>query len=142
MISKRKIITIDIILITLWTYILFSYITIYKTESWLLDINPYYKATLIVLYASALLYVQFYITPQKMLNLVITTFLFFVTWHFTSLIVDAYVGHLVKLDNQYTPLGWEFKYRFLDMFITNIAMLLLLEIFSRLLPEQWRRKFS
>ncbi len=47
--------------------------------------------------------------------------------YYTVKLVDVYMNHLMAKD-KITPLGWTFKYRFLDIPILNVGMLLAFEI--------------
>jgi hypothetical protein len=135
---KRKIIGISLILLAVWTWILMTFVTMYKTETWLLDINPFYGGTLWVLYFLALLYVHFFITRNIILNLLITSLLFAVSHFIAFELIEKFMNYLMKNDKGKTPLGWTFKYRFLDIFIVNVLLFLLLEVVRKIIPVKSR----
>jgi hypothetical protein len=115
-----------------------SFVTIYKTEAWLLDINPFYGSTLCVLYLLALLYAHFFVTRKLILNLVITSILFKVAFFISYHSVEAFMNYLMKMDKGKTPLGWTFKYRFLDILSINVLLLLSFEAVRKIIPAKWR----
>ncbi len=125
--KRKQIIAINLLLLSIWTWILVSFVKIYKTEVYFIDWNPFYSRTLWVLYLGALLYAHFFITRKMIFNLLITTVLFLILHFFTVRVVDTAMDYLMSRD-QKTPLGWTFKYRFLDVFVLNIFLLLAFEI--------------
>ncbi|WP_212001169.1 hypothetical protein [Chitinophaga sp. HK235] len=137
---KPKIIAINLVLLAIWTYILMSFVTMYKTEVWLLDINPFYGTTLWVLYFLALFYAYFFVTRNIFLNLLITSLLFVVSFFIAFESVEVLMDYLIKKDKGKTPLGWTFKYRFLDIVIVNVLLLRSLEVIRKVIPAKWQAK--
>lgn len=131
--KKQQVITLNLILVAILTWILVSFVKIYKTEVYFIDSNPFYSCTLWILYAAALLYAHFFVTRKIVVNLLITTLLFLVLHFFTVRVVDTFMDYLMAKD-QKTPLGWTFKYRFLDIFILNVFLLLAFEVLSYVQP--------
>jgi len=129
--KKQQVITLSLILVAIWTWILVSFITIYKTEVYFIDSNPFYGWTLWVLYLGALLYAHFFVIRNIILNLLVTTLLFLALRFFTIRLVDTFMNYLMVKD-QRTPLGWTFKYRFLDVFILTMLLLVSLEVVQKL----------
>lgn len=136
--KRQQIIPINLVLLAIWTWMLMTYVTIYKTEVWLLDVNPYYDATIWVLYFLALVYAHFFVTRNTLLNLIITTLLFKIFLAIGFELVASYMHYLEKADKGKTPLGWTFKYRFLDIAIVNVLLLLAFEVVRVVIPVKWR----
>ncbi|RBL93329.1 hypothetical protein [Chitinophaga flava] len=137
---KPKVIAINLLLLATWTYILMSFVTMHKTEVWLLDTNPYYGTTLWVLYFLSLFYAYFFVTRNIFLNLLITSLLFMVSFFIAFESVEVLMNYLIKMDKGKTPLRWTFKYRFLDIAIINVLLLVLLEVIRKFIPAKWRTK--
>ena len=125
--KKQQVITINLILLAIWTWILVSFVQMYKTEVYFIDSNPFYSCTLWLLYAAAILYAHFFVTKKIIQNLLITSLLFLILHFFSVRVVDLFMNYLMAKD-QKTPLGWTYKYRFLDIFILNVFLLLAFEI--------------
>ena len=109
----------------------------YKTEVYFIDSNLFYSCTLWILYAAALLYAHFFVAGKIIQNLLITTLLFLILQFFSVRLVNIFMDYLMAKD-QKTPLGWTYKYRFLDIFILNVFLLLAFEIvcYIRLLRKK------
>ncbi|WP_143011365.1 hypothetical protein [Chitinophaga filiformis] len=135
--KKQQVITINLILLAIWTWILVSFVQMYKTEVYFIDSNPFYSCTLWILYGAALLYAHFFVTGKIIQNLLITSLLFLILHFFSVRLVDIFMDYLMAKD-QKTPLGWTFKYRFLDIFILDVFLLLALEIVCYIQPL-WKK---
>jgi len=70
-------------------------------------------------------------------GLLITTLLFLILHFFSVRLVNIFMDYLMAKD-QKTPLGWTYKYRFLDIFILNVFLLLAFEMvcYIRLLRKK------
>lgn len=132
MMTKQKVIFLDIVIVTVWTMILFFFVPIYKTEVILLDINPFYASTLLTLYFFILLYAHFFTTKITLLNFIVTTIIFSLAFILSIKSVDGLMTFLIKLDQNKTPLGWTFKYRWTDFFLANLFALILLELIRKI----------
>lgn len=130
--TKQKVIFLDIVIVTVWIMILFFFAPIHKTEVIFLDINPFYSSTLLTLYFFMLLYAHFFTTKISLLNYIVTTIIFSLALILSIKSVDGFMTLLTKLDQNKTPLGWAFRYRWIDFFLTNLFTLILLELRSKI----------
>ena len=138
MTTKQKIIWIELVVVTIWVTILFFAVTIYKTEVYFLDDNPYYEATQTVLLVLAFIYAHFFLTKKFLLNIILTLIVFFIAWIISVGSISYLMSYLMKID-KITPLGWTFKYRWLDLLMINVLLLVFFEFVRIILPAQWRR---
>jgi hypothetical protein len=140
MTSRQKLTSYFILLVTIWTAILFFFVTIYKTEVWFLDMNPFYFATIWGLYFLTIVYSHFCVTKKILLNIGMTTLIFIIIHPLDIKLVDSFTTYLIKLDKNQTILGWTFRFRWADIVLTNLFSLLILSLITKLLPTKWHYK--
>lgn len=136
--KKQQIIPIHLILAAIWTWILMKNVMMYKTAVYFINANPYYDATFWVLYFLTLIYAHFFVTRNILVNLVITSILFQVCSLIGCKLVEFYMGYLDYVDKGKTPYGWTFKYRFLDIPVVSVLLLLAFEVVRKVIPVKWR----
>ena len=138
MTSRQKLTSYFILLVATWTAILFFFVTIYKTEAWFIDMNPFYLATMWGLYFLTIVYSHFCVTKKILLNILVTTLIFIVIHPLDIKLVDSFTSYLIKLDKNQTPLGWTFRFRWADILLTNLFSLFVLSLITKILPTKWR----
>jgi hypothetical protein len=74
--NRHLIITINLLLLSIWIWIQICFFSKSKLVELLLDVSPFYSSTLWVMYFLSLLYAHFFVARKLLLNLVVTTVLF------------------------------------------------------------------
>ena len=128
-VHKQKMIEFKIkrlffILICIVSLVMLNTIPIYKTEFFGLDRNTYYDVLILIIIILFFTYNLIILKTKLLKNLLYTTISILisypVSWFTTSLII----GIFVRLDNQITPLGWQFKYLwFIPIVFTGVLLL-------------------
>ena len=69
-------------------------------------------------------------------NLFYTLGVSLVLWIIAHHINNAFISFLRKLDNPITPLGWEFNYRWLDLLVVALLLVVVTETIGLQLPKR------
>ncbi|MEL7005997.1 MAG: hypothetical protein AAFN93_25205 [Bacteroidota bacterium] len=112
-------------------WILSREIPIHKVEFMGIDLNPGYKWTAIVIFFLFIVFNQFVLNQKFLINIVysilVGSFLFLVACLLNYFLIEF----MTELDNQVTPLGWQFKYKWLDLLFFAILSIISTEMISK-----------
>lgn len=136
--TQQSVVKINLLLLSIWLWFLMSYFGMSKTEYMGIDTNPYYNMTMWAMYFLAILYARLFISRHLFFNVVLTTLLFMVAYRIRYIPTDWFEAYLLKKDKNRTPLGWTFKYRFLDLAVMNVFLLAAFGIVRGMVPVKWR----
>jgi hypothetical protein len=98
-----------------------------KTEYYDLDTNPVFQSLLYLIMACLVLFNHVVMGYKLITNLVISIVIIPVGLVLSHLVLHSLVGMLMKLDNQVTPLGWHFKYKWYHLFVYGAVLIALSE---------------
>ena len=111
-------------------------IPIHKVEYIELDWNPGYKWTAIGIFIGFAIFNHFALKFNIYLNVIYSVLAGFLSFWCAKFINYSLIGLFVKLDNQKTQLGWEFKYKWMDLFFFAILLILMTEFISTKLHKE------
>jgi hypothetical protein len=137
-IKQQPIVMANLLLLAIWMWILLCYIGMDEHGYMWKGLNPYYQCTIWSMYCLALLYARLFVSVNFLLNVVVTSLLFALAYTIRFLPTDLFIEYLVKKSNNGTRLEWIYKYRFLDLAVVNIFLLLAFEIAGDRVPLKWK----
>lgn len=113
-----------LICLTIVVTILFFKGTMYKTQYYGLDRNLTFEAFFWVLPISLFGFYLFVLKYGIIRSILMTFLISFVSIIFTHTCFRHFMNLIEKLDHQRTPLGWQFKYKWLQLELMGIFMVL------------------
>ena len=126
--TKRKIIIADIVIILIWTTLLFFIGKMNKTEAMLLDTNPIYLISLTGILALIPIYTYFFITKRIVITLLLTFLSIVVATILSIVLVSSLIYFLQNKYYDGSAMGWTFKFRWLDLILVNFFSLTIIEL--------------
>jgi hypothetical protein len=133
-IKQRPIVVANLLLLASWLWILVCYIGMDGHEFMWGGLNPYYQCTIWAMYCLALLYAHLFVSTHFLLNVIVTSLVFALACGIRSLPTNLLIEFLVKKSKNGAGLEWIYKYRFLDLAVVNIFLLLAFEIVRDRVP--------
>lgn len=123
--------------LSILTYVLFSTVTIYKTEFFIFSSwNPTYMWTFIGINILYILFNHFVIEMSFIKNLLYSFVSIVLLFVLSFLIVNAILGYLDHLDNLKSPLGWQFQYRWFELFVYGFLLVVSTEVYGKKLKKK------
>ncbi len=117
------------------TLILSQMVTLYKTEYIGLDWNPWYVCFLLGICIAFLLFNITVLGIRVVPNLVYSGFAAILLLPSSIFCVQLWVAHLEKLDNGVTPLGWQFQYKWLELLVFGVLLMVGTEVIGKRLSQ-------
>lgn len=136
--TRKKLVAINLITCSIVTFTLIFFAKIYKTEVEFLDFNPFYSLSLLTLFCLTLFYVNHFIINKPLIYFTVTTSVFLIAMIISIKMTNLFISFLVN-ENE-NLFGWTFKFRFLDILLTNILILILLDLIRRFLSIRAKSK--
>lgn len=137
-VKRQTVVVMNLLLLVLWMWVLMSYVGMQKIEYYSLDISPSYELTVWAIYFGAIIYARLFVSNKFLLNVVVSSLLVMGAHYIRSIPTDLLISYLMKRSSSKDPLGWYYDYRFLDLAVMNIFLLLAFEIVRDLVPGKWR----
>lgn len=140
-VKQQPVVIANLLLLAIWLWILLSYIRMDEHEFMWGGSDPYYQCTIWAIYCLALLYARLFVSTYFLFNVVVTSLLFALACIIRTLPTDLLIECIVKKSNNRTRLEWIYKYRFLDLAVVNVFLLLAFEIVCDRVPVKWRPNY-
>lgn len=110
------------------TLVLFFQVTMYKTEFYGIDTNPIYNTVYWIVILCLFAFNHFVLVYKIWLNLILTCLIVFISVSSTMWLSSKIIQALVQMDNQVTPYGWHFKYKWFELSLIGIMIVILTEL--------------
>ena len=133
--NKFEIIFISILII--WVVILSQIAPINKAEFFgLVNLNPWYKCSLILIGITFILFNHLVVQLSIVTNLVYSAIVGILLLPISFIVVRLFIRFLEKLDNQVTPIGWQYNLKWFELFIFGLLLVGATEIFGKRLKKK------
>jgi len=127
-IMRQKIELYFILILFAISLLLFFKVTMYKTEYYGLDTNPIFSFIKWILLGCLFIFNYKIIKYKIWINIIITILISTLSNLTASSLIETIIEKFVEFENQTTPYGWQFKYKWFELLLIGICMVILTEI--------------
>jgi len=130
--NRIKVEILFILILSIWVVILSQTVPIDKAEFFgLTNPNPWYKWSLIIIYIAFILFNYIVLQLRVFTNLVYTVIVGVICLPTTFIVVRLFIWYLEKIDNQVTPLGWQYNLKWIEPLIFGLFLILATELIGK-----------